>query len=268
MSIPFASFFSSPRVKGTSNYDQTTVTINDFGLQRKDRTSKSTGVTKSRFTVSIDATPLTHYCDAVSLGRGPAEAIAEHLRTRIKTLQVEASNATQKRRETAAVAFARGGSVPKATGKGAKAKNARATFEAGAASVMQRYSGGRMGPMAPNQSTKLFNDSGRLADSLIAKPARPTPGQQAEAQWIINVAANRFDPTTFGGGQAAISVMFIRLAELIPEFSDPARLVNIPSVQAAITDSYKALMGRNADLRSKLSRTRTQAFRAMLSVFR
>lgn len=261
--------FAAPRVKGTSNYNQTTVSINDFGLQRMDRTNKNTGATKSRFTVSIDATPLTHYCDAVSLGSGPANAIAEHLRARIRSTQAPATASTEARRESAARAFARGGAV-QTTKKGKR--SGAALSAVGAVSVMDRYSGGRIGAMAPNSAPgskgRLFNDSGRFADSLIAKPARPTPGAQAKAQWIINVAANRLDPDTFGGGQAALSTMYIRLVELIPEWADPQKLMEVPSVKQAVLDSYKSILARNEDLRMKLGQAKMRVFRQALAVFR
>ena len=130
-------FFAASKPRGLSNFNQTSVTINDLGLQAKTRTNKTSGVTKSRFTVSIDATPLTVDCDALILGKGPANAIAEHLRARIKTIAKPASPATLKRRETAAEAFARGGSVAPAKGKGAKKSREGALRTVGAYSVME-----------------------------------------------------------------------------------------------------------------------------------
>ncbi len=268
-------FFSAPKPRGLSNFNQTTVAINDFGLQRRDRTNKKTGATKSRFTVSIDATPLTHHCDAVSLGRGPANAIAEHLRARIRGITADATDATVARRKSAARSFEYGGHAPPITGKGkarkaSKVANAKFHSDMETTSVMARYSGGRMGPMAPNtQGTKLFNDSGRLAQSLIAKPAKPTdPTGEKKAEWVINIAANRFDPSTFNGGEVALDAMYQRLLTYVPEMGDPQMLMQVGSVKQAVVDSYKAMFDKQTDLREKLARAQMSAFKSALTLFR
>ena len=72
---------------------QKTTAINDFGLQERERTS-SRG-TSVRYSVRIDATRLVHNVDTHELGRRPAEAIAAHLRARIRTIQASASPSTQ-----------------------------------------------------------------------------------------------------------------------------------------------------------------------------
>jgi hypothetical protein len=161
------------------------------------RTSK-TG--KKRVVIVVKAEPLVHNFDVKELGRGVAEAIAAHFRERIKAIAATAKPATIRAREIAAKAFA--GGKPWA---------------------VRRYSGGKIGAMPPNQSDRLFNDSGRMAESIVASAS-------SDNVWRVNVAANRLDERT----TKSVARIFERLAELVPEIRNPAALLESPAVASAI----------------------------------
>lgn len=234
------------KARGTTGYSQSVVTINDFGLQRRERVSP-TGKASVRFTVGISGSPLPHDLDPAMLGRKPAEAMADWLRERVKSIQAAASPATEKQRVHAAAALRRGEDW-----------------------ALKRYAGGRMGLMPPNPTGNLFNDSGRFAKGIIARPVGASGRVGNPNEWVINVPANRLDPSTLHGavqGVAALQRIYARLVELVPEFGNPGMLVNIPSVRRAIEDSAKAIIGKNGDLRDKLQAARLRTFRTILNTF-
>lgn len=214
---------------------QDTIVLNDFGLARRDRTSSSGKVT-SRYTVTIQAEPLVHTYNAKAMGEGPANAIADHLRERIQGIRAMASPSTQKKRLEAARAF-----------------------DAGKPWAMRRYSGGRLGPMKPDEGEgragALFNDSGRFVKSIVANPTR-------EQEWVVNIAANRLDPSTFRDGEAGVVAMVERLRQYVPEFGDSAKLMQVPAVREAIAlaadmilvDKLGAAFTKNKRLRADLRR--------------
>lgn len=231
------------------NITQRVVAINDFGLQERTRVNAATGKESVRFAVSIVGTPVIHNIDTKALGKGPADAIAEHLRARVKTIQARASDATIKRRETAAAVLAGTQDVQFADAL----KRAQA-----------RYSGGRIGPMAPNQSDRLFNDSGRFVKGIAV-------GRGKGNEWVVNVPANRLDPRTLDGppgrrGDAALQMVYAKLIEHVPEFGDPEALLRMPSVAAAIVDAWQNVVMRNEDLRSKASRAQLDAIKNVLGL--
>ncbi len=215
---------------------QRVIAINNFGLQQRERTSAG-GKVSSRFTVTIDAKPLEHVFDPVELGRGPSEAIAAHLRKQVMAIGENASPSTLATRA-----------------------NAQRAFETGSRGALKRYAGGRMGPMAPNQSSRLFNDSGRLAKGIFARYGKA-------GEWVINFPANRMNPSTFPDGIAALERMYMRLVALVPEFADTKALIAVPEVSAAIVQGAKDIIRRNADLRDRLSRARMNALRQAMSLF-
>jgi hypothetical protein len=233
---------------GLSGYSQRVVTINDFGLQERTRTSKA-GKESVRFTVAISGTPLPHDLNPRELGRGPALAMADWLRNRVKTIQAVAAPRTIKRREYAAKAF-----------------------KAGEDWAMARYAGGRMGQMAPNAlGVRMFNDSGRFAAGITALP-QGARGAPSAGEWTINVPANRWDPDTLSGpegfnSRAALDNIFAALVELVPEFGDPAMLVNIPSVRRAIVSAAGDIVRKSGDLRDRLQAARMKALRTALDTF-
>lgn len=224
---------------------QRTIVLNDFGLARRERTSSSG--TAIRYTVSIEAAPLVHVFDAKALGQGPAQEIAEHLRRRIETIQVAAAPATLLRR-----------------------KYAESALDRGAGWASNRYSGGRTGTKRAGEAKpdgRLFNDSGRFAAGLIAQPTR-------ENNWVINVPANRLDPSTFRDGEAGLVRMVDRLRELVPEFGNANELAKIGSVRAAIGDSVDRIfmsgLGRSyshqTDLRTRVRAAQMDAIREALQL--
>jgi hypothetical protein len=185
--------------------------FNGSSFEKRSRALKSGGTSKARYTVSIRSEPLLINCDPKALGAGPALAIAEHLKQRIAGITDTAAPATVKARLSAQKAVVQG--------------------EAWAA---KRYSGGKLGTRAPARSDKLFNDSGRLIESI--KVGATKDG------YVINVAGNRFDPTTLNGGEAALFRIMQRLKELVPEFGDPKLLMDSLPIYKAIKQTQKDMM--------------------------
>lgn len=234
---------------------QKTVVLNSFGLVRRERTTttnirvgdlslEGNVTTGIRYSVSIDAQPMIHTFDAKTLGMGPAEAMAEHLRKRVATIGVRAAATTILKRKYAADALDRGESWAQA-----------------------RYSGGRTGQKRPGASDRLFNDSGRLAEGIVATPTR-------DNQYVVNVPANRFDPRTFRDGEAGIMRMFVKLRELVPEFGDASQLATVPAIRQAIGESldyiFVSKLGRSyggsSDLRSRVRASQMDALRQALEL--
>ncbi len=179
-------------------------------------------------TIDVISEPLVHDIDAKQLGRGPAEAIAQFLRDRIAGIAERASEATIKRRQSAAK------------------KNDQP----------RRYSGGRIGPMPPNQSDRLFNDSGRFVRSIVAAAASD--------RWIINVASNRLSADTLNAGkqgspQAALEFIKTRLVQLVPELADPRRLMDSIPVRKAIEEGMAAMIKKQKADIAGLKTQRNQA---------
>lgn len=156
------------------------------------RTSK-TG--KQRVTVVVKSEPVIFQTDPKQLGQPVALAIARHFQERIKGITAVAAPATIKAREAAAKAVSEGKQW-----------------------ALKRYAGGRTGLKQPNQSNRLFNDSGRFAESITATASR-------DGAWRVNVAANRLNPDTLTGGMAALQRIIQRLGELVPEIANPALLM-------------------------------------------
>jgi hypothetical protein len=197
-----------------------TVVLNDFTtLSYKELR------TRKKFLVTIRAEPIIHTFDVMALGKGPAEAIAARLREDIRDIDAMVAPNTLRARETAARAFA-----------------------AGKRWALKRYSGGKTGPMPPTESTKMFNDSGRLASTLIVSP-RVKDGQSV---YIINVAANRLDGRTLDrGGDAVVPELFRRLAELVPALSSPESMMSSHSVSGAIGAGILASGAKTAKRRPR-----------------
>jgi len=165
-------------------------------------------IRKDRVVITVTAEPIAVNCDPVSLGAGPAKAIAFHLAERVRGLTATAAAATLEYRRKAAKAFA-----------------------AGAPWAQKRYAGGRMGAKPPNQSDRAFNDSGRLADSIVARGS-------SDGKWRVNVAANRFKSDTSRG----FEFIWAKLTSLIPEFGNPAELLNQELVKASIAKAQRDMV--------------------------
>jgi hypothetical protein len=184
---------------------QTVTILNDFGsgsLERRTRTSSS-GKTSDRWSVTLDAKPIALDFDTKTLGRGLADTIADHLRRRGANIGAAPSTSTQLSPKYAANAFARG-----------------------EPSAIRRYSGGKTGATPPNQSPRLFNDSGRFARGIAVGPTR-------DNNWVINVPANRLN-ATYLGSENALRDIVNRLRQHVPEFGSAADLVKVPEVRHAI----------------------------------
>lgn len=140
--------------------DDDVVLLGDWaGLLAKERTRASGA---KRVTWEVSGEPLLFNLDEHTLGAPIAEALAEAFREQLNSSTEQAKPLTQTARQRAATAFADGKRW-----------------------AQKKYSGGRIGPMAPNQSTKRGTDSGRLARSIAA---RWVPSIQ---NFVVNVAANR-----------------------------------------------------------------------------
>jgi pimeloyl-ACP methyl ester carboxylesterase len=169
------------------------------GLEQ--RTNIKTG--KQRYSVTVKADKLAINLDPVALGAPVAQAIAHHLRERVKAIAASASPATIRAREAARRAFLRG-----------------------EAWAMKRYAGGKMGARLPAQSEQLFNDSGRMAESIVANASK-------DGVWRVNVAGNRLSADTLNGGAAAVVAIWTRLLELVPEFADMGKIMQASDVVRA-----------------------------------
>lgn len=190
-------------------------------------TTRSSKSGRQRVTVECRSEPIVHNLDPKQLGAGPAAAIAQHIRDRISGIVARASDATIERRKRAAREASEG--MPTAS---------------------RRYAGGRIGSMPPDQSDRLFNDSGRLAKSIVARAAQG-------AEYVINVAANRLDSSTFKAG--AFSAMLDRLAQYVPELRNSRLLAESIPVQRAIRDGMAQMIQKQEARISELREARTQA---------
>lgn len=200
--------------------------LNDFGdgtLERRTRTSSS-GKSSDRWSVTIDAKPITLDFDTKTLGAGIAQAISEHLQRRVSEIGAVASASTQLQRKYAETAFASGKSW-----------------------ATKRYSGGRIGAMTPNQSPRLFNDSGRFVRGIVARPTR-------DNNWVINVPANRLNAAQLGSENALVSIVNL-LRRYVPEFGSASALLGVPEIQQAVRGAVQSI---RADRRLKKLREFTK----------
>lgn len=209
---------------------QTSIVINE-GLTERQRTTSSG--TKSRYTITVDAEPILHEFSEEQLGKGPAEAIAEAIRTGIKNITEIAAPMTRRAREV---------------GKRA--------VERGAPWAVRRFSGGRTGTKAPSGSVRLFNDSGRLADGVVAQQ------NTQEKNWTINVPANRLDPSTFKSREQFVA-MVDRLRALVPALTNP---LGVPAVREAIVEGVRGLMIRELKRTDELRLARLRAVVGLLGL--
>jgi len=186
--------------------DVTTLNVFDAAeLQRRTRTTSSGP--SARYTISMESEPILHDWDMLERAPLAAEAIRALLQRKMLAISATVTPETEIRRDAY-----------------------RRELIAGGATARKRYSGGRMGTMAPKKSTTLFNDSGRFAAGLAVMR------NAVENGFTINVPANRLDPKTFGGGEAGIVAMWRRLVALVPEFAGGAAVIQDPTVQRALAE--------------------------------
>jgi hypothetical protein len=201
--------------------------IGAVNLQARTRTNAS-GATKTRYTMEVSGDSILVNTDPKTLGKGPAEAIAAVLRERISSVSAVVSPATMRAREVAAKALAEG-----------------------KAWAVKRYGGGRIGTMAPNQSDRMFSDSGRFAKSVAV-------GATSDG-YTINVAANRLDPNTLNGGEAALAKIFELLKQHVPEIADARKLLDSIPVRRAIQDGLRAAVKKVDERRLELEKQKMSA---------
>ncbi len=199
------------------------------GIERRDRVTKS-GATKSRYTVTIKSEKLVMNYDEKSLAAPATQAIIDLIKERISGITDVAAPNTLRARASAA-------------------RNATKAW------VQKRYSGGKTGALPPNQSDRLFNDSGRFWKGLAAKWV----GGDIGGRWIVNFAANRLSPGTLDGkqgGDSAVSAIWERLKGLVPELEDMGKLADSIPVQAAMRKS----------LDSMITKTKSEGWEAAISI--
>jgi hypothetical protein len=153
---------------------------------------------KQRYTVKITAEPIVVNTSKDAIGGPVAEAIAHHLREKIRGISAVASAATLEYR-----------------------RKAQSAFKRGAPWAVRRYSGGRTGPMEPNQTNRLFNDSGRFGETIFASASKDA--------WRVNVAANRLS-----GDPASVQRIYLRLVQFVPELANPSLLLRNDIIRRAL----------------------------------
>lgn len=203
---------------------------------RLGRTSATTGLRgRARMSVEIVAEPLVHNFDDLQLGKGPSEAIANALRAGVEGITETVSDRTLETR-----------------------KYQERAYQEGRGWALDRFGGGRLGPMPPRAGeARHFNHSGRFAKSIVATENR------TDKSWTVNVAANRLDPRTSRTASdfASITRTLIRL---VPEFGDPRRLAHHPLVRDAIEASIETLI---VDARKRGQELLATLRRAQLDLF-
>jgi hypothetical protein len=250
-------------------------------------TTRTSASGRQRTTIEVSSEPLVVNLDPKQLGRGVAMAIADTLRSAIKGITQVATESTQRARENAAKQFA---GIQEQRATAAAAKAARAASKPTAAKqptgpkygpkkppkygptkpqsrsadqgVMKRYSGGKLGAMPPNQTDRLFNDSGRLVRSIVAQAAEG-------AQWIVNVAGNRFSVDTLdtggdGSPQQALSRIMAQLARYVPMIANPALLMSAAPVRAAVEATMQQMIHKSE---ARISELKMQRAKAIASLF-
>jgi len=231
--VPFKGFDSRSQIETLNSYND-----NATSFVARTGTLASGKQRKARYGFEIKSEPLLHDLSELNLGQGPAQAVADLIKDQINGISVRASNATLAMRKKAAAAFTSGESW-----------------------ALRRYSGGRIGAMAPNTSDKLFNDSGRLRESIFVRE------NMTDASFTVNVAASRLNPDLFGAGFTA---MINRLTALVPAL-DPRKLMGMPTVEAAIKRSVdemvtKATDNSEAAIAAGMARLRSAQMRVLKQV--
>lgn len=209
-------------------------------------TTRTSRTGKQRVTIDVQSEPLVHNLDPRELGAGPAEALAELIRSDIAGISAQASPATIAARQRAARAFS--GAVDPKRGK-----------RSGSVGVNRRYAGGRTGALPPNQSDRLFNDSGRLVKSIVARAVK-------DGLYVINVAANRFDTQTLspgphGSSQGALDFILTKLKEHVRFFAEPKSINDDLRWRRALKDAAAGMIQKQ---RARIDELKEQRARAVL----
>jgi len=204
------------------------VTLGADNQQQAELQKRTSKTGRDRYTVTVSGDSIVINTNEKALAKPVAEAMRDLLQKRIREITAQASAATIRSREVAAKAFSEG-----------------------KAWALKRYGGGRMGSTPPNQSDRLFNDSSRLEKSVAVGATKDG--------YTINVAANRFDASTFNGGEGALAAMFAKLKQYVPELADPSKWFDAESVRNAVKESLGEMMLKARDKRVELIRQRMAA---------
>ncbi len=188
------------------------VILNDFqryGAVATKRIRTTGAGTSSRVTIDIRSEPVGCITDPKLLGQGVADAIAKRIGMGIKAITAIASGATLAKRKSAR-------------------DNPSSRW------VQKRYSGGRTGLTPPTTSVRLFNDSNRLANGIVARATR-------DGTFALNVPANRLDESSFGSG---FEGMLRRLFQLVDVLRDPLLLGNDATIRTAVVAATKLALAK------------------------
>jgi hypothetical protein len=206
----------------------------DINLTARRGTLASGKQRKARYAIDIKSEPLLFDLNEMNLGGRLAEVWAQRIRDNIQGIAVRASDATIAMRTKAAAAFA-----------------------SGQAWATKRYAGGRIGPMAPNQSDKLFNDSGRLAAGVFVRQ------NLTDATYTVNLPANRFNREAFGRGYDAMVAKFVELVPML----DPKKAAGDPAIEKAVKESVADMVVKlEADTAAALLKGRAKLKAARMRV--
>lgn len=205
---------------------------------------------KPRYTFEIRSEPLLFDLNEMALGGKLAEVWAQRIKDNILGIAVRAAPATLAMRARAAEVLS-----------GHKRKTVKKNAQTAADHYMQRYGGGRLGFMPPNQSDKLFNDSGRLAEGIAVRQ------NLTDASYTVNVPANRMNPDEFGLG---FEEMVRRFVSLVPML-DPKKAIGDPQIEAAIKESVDQMVTKlesnaEAAIARGLAKLRAQRMRVLKQI--
>jgi hypothetical protein len=185
--------------------------LNDYGKFKATQHTRSSG--KSRTTIEIHAEAVGVVVDDVAAG--------------IRNTTTIASAATRLYRQ-----------------------EAKRAFDRGARWAHKRYSGGKIGPRAPDPTSVRFgNDSGRLAVGIAARYA------PAVASWMVNVPANRLT--------ADQPTLRARMLEWLEPIVNSA--LKQESIQDAVRQTLKGMVGKAKDTRADLEAQLLSALKQSLS---
>jgi hypothetical protein len=188
-----------------------------------------------RYAIEIRSQPLLHNFDDMMLGAGPANKLAEVIQAQGRGIAEHASESTQEKRRLAQIAMA--------SGRASKW-------------LMERYAGGRIGALPPNQTQFKFNDSGRLWKSIAVRQ------NKTDRTFTVNVAANRLRPEKFESGAYSFQNMMADLVRLVPALN-PANAAKNRDIENSIRDSIRDMIQKAEDVQAaklkQLAMARRQA---------
>ncbi len=213
----------------------------DVMFTKRGGTLASGKARKERYTIEVKSEPLLLDLNEFNLGQVVAEAWRSRIRDNILGISASASEATQRMRVKAGIAV-----------------------KSGAAWARDRYTR-RRPPQSfiPNQTNKLFNDSGLLADGIHVRQ------NLTDATYTINFPVNRFNPETFGAGFGAMLSKFRTQAPMM----DPKKALGDDQVEKAIHEGLGNMMAKAesnsaAAIQRKLGQLRAARKKVLLQIAR